>query len=235
MDETRIDRTEPEGSPPPGHALPGGPDAMLPAPRGEPAPVEVARPRPALPEDPDTARLEIVETRARMSETIDQIEEQLLRKKMRLQEQMDVRGQLRERLSPVRERIDRQPLAAIGAVFATGLLLGLLTGGDDDDDLRLPEARERHHHDRMLLLERENELLEEEVRVLRARLDEETDAPWGGLFGLFRGRRRAPRRTEYVVEIEEEDIPGDTYHPSASYDQYAATQRGRVPGDPLQG
>lgn len=72
--------------------------------------------------DPDMARAEIEMTRARMSETIDEIEDALVRRKEQIQDRLDV-------LSPVRER----PLPAAGIVFGAGLLLGLLTGGDDDD------------------------------------------------------------------------------------------------------
>lgn len=74
-------------------------------------------------DDPQVVRAEIEQTRARMSETIDDIEEVLARKKEQIQDRLDV-------LSPVREN----PWPAVGIVFGTGLLLGLLTGGGDDDD-----------------------------------------------------------------------------------------------------
>lgn len=72
--------------------------------------------------DPQMARAEIEMTRARMSETIDEIEDALVRRKEQIQDRLDV-------LSPVRD----QPLPAAGIAFGAGLLLGLLTGGDDDD------------------------------------------------------------------------------------------------------
>lgn len=75
-------------------------------------------------DDPDAARAEIAHTRARMSGTIDEIEDALLRRKERMQHRLDP-------FSTVRER----PLQAAGIVFGAGLVLGLLTGGDDDDDL----------------------------------------------------------------------------------------------------
>jgi ElaB/YqjD/DUF883 family membrane-anchored ribosome-binding protein len=85
------------------------------------------------------ARSEIERTRARMSETIDEIENVLLRKKARLQQRMDV-------MAPVRERPIQSAAAALGA----GLLLGLITGGDGREDglsdrerERLQEAEER--------------------------------------------------------------------------------------------
>jgi hypothetical protein len=74
-------------------------------------------------DDPEYARAQIANTRARMSETIDEIEDVLLRRKERIQNRLDP-------FSVVRER----PFQAAGAVFGAGLVLGLLTGGDDDDD-----------------------------------------------------------------------------------------------------
>lgn len=111
-----------------GHALPGGPemsgaavtdsDHLLPA-RATPSAVGQV----AATDDPDVARAEIEQTRARMSSTIDTIEEVLLRKKEQIQERLDV-------MAPVRQN----PLPAAGVVFGAGLLLGLLTGGGDDHD-----------------------------------------------------------------------------------------------------
>lgn len=121
----------------------------------EPVPVTRAD---AGPEDPQEVRAEIEQTRARMSDTIDEIEEVLLRKKERIQDRLDV-------LAPVRER----PLATVGVVFGVGLALGLLTGGDDEEEQRwegdgradLWETRAR----RLLRIAREQE---EELDRLRA-------------------------------------------------------------------
>lgn len=74
-------------------------------------------------DDPEQARAEIAMTRARMSETIDEIEDALLRRKERIQDRLDI-------FSTVRER----PLPAAGIAFGAGLVLGLLTGGSDDED-----------------------------------------------------------------------------------------------------
>lgn len=79
---------------------------------------EMAAARTAGTDDPGMARAEIEQTRARMSSTIDTIEEVLLRKKEQIQERLDV-------MAPVREH----PLEAAAAVFGAGLVLGLLTGG----------------------------------------------------------------------------------------------------------
>ncbi len=70
------------------------------------------------PRDSGAARDEIERTRARMSETIDEIEEALLRKKADLRERFDVGARLREK-----------PLAVVGVALGAGLILGLLTGG----------------------------------------------------------------------------------------------------------
>lgn len=133
-----------------------------------------------LPNDPDAVRGEIETTRARMSETIDEIEEQLLRKKEEIRDRLDV-------LSVVRER----PLQVLGGVFGAGLLLGLITGGDDDEE---DEAREyyrarfdvngaeradtwEHRARRLLSIAQEQEAELERLRMRRSDLDSraETD------------------------------------------------------------
>jgi len=81
------------------------------------------RPEGLTTDDPELARAEIAQTRARMSETIDEIEDALLRRKERIQNRMDL-------LAPVRER----PLQAAAVALGAGLLLGLLTGGGDDEE-----------------------------------------------------------------------------------------------------
>jgi hypothetical protein len=84
-------------------------------------------------DDPELARLQIERTRARMSDTIDQIEEALLRKKERIEERMDV-------MAPVRRTARDNPLPVVAGVFLTGLVLGWLTGGEDEDE---PESAVR--------------------------------------------------------------------------------------------
>jgi ElaB/YqjD/DUF883 family membrane-anchored ribosome-binding protein len=85
--------------------------------------------------DPADARRQIEATRARISGTIDDIEESILRKKGRIEEKLDV-------LSAVRER----PVQILGAAFGAGLLLGLITGGGDEDDDEEEETKHRHRH-----------------------------------------------------------------------------------------
>ncbi|HEX6369665.1 MAG TPA: hypothetical protein VF006_12165 [Longimicrobium sp.] len=85
-------------------------------------------------DDPELARLQIEQTRARMSETIGQIEESLLRKKEQVEEKLDV-------MAPVRRKARENPYPVIGGVFLAGLVLGFLTGGDDEDDAPTPAVR----------------------------------------------------------------------------------------------
>lgn len=85
-------------------------------------------------DDPELARLQIEQTRARMSETIDQIEGELLRKKEKIEEKMDV-------LAPARRTARENPLPTVGGIFLVGLVLGWLTGGSDEDDEPEPAVR----------------------------------------------------------------------------------------------
>jgi hypothetical protein len=83
------------------------------------------------PRTSDAARDEIEQTRARMSETIDEIEGVLLRKKENLRSRLDVAARLKD-----------NPLQVAAGAVAAGLLLGLLTGGgrEQGDD---PATRRR--------------------------------------------------------------------------------------------
>lgn len=83
-----------------------------------PAPAPAVQRPPRFPDDPDAARAEIAATRARMSETIDEIEDVLIRKKEEIRDRLDV-------MDPVRE----QPLRSLAMVFGAALVLGFLTGG----------------------------------------------------------------------------------------------------------
>jgi hypothetical protein len=152
------------------HSVAGGPD-------GSEGPVVI------------DAKEEIQATRARISDTIDEIEGKILQKKERIEQRLDV-------LAPVRDR----PLRVLGAVFGAGLALGLLTGGGRDDEERddgdgeerggasdpaeLWEGRAR----RLLRIAREQE---EEIEALRERL----------------GRRVASVARE---EEQEDEVEGDS-------------------------
>lgn len=82
-------------------------------------------------DDPEAVRSEIEQTRARMSETIDEIEDALLRKKENIQDRLNV-------FSPVQNN----PLPSVGIAFGAGLIVGYLTGEGDDDE----EYHSHHHH-----------------------------------------------------------------------------------------
>lgn len=112
-----------------------------------------ARPAPGLPEDPDAARAEIERTRARMSETIDEIEDVLYRKKVEVQERLDV-------TAPVRE----DPVKTLSILFGAALLLGWLTGGGG--------GKKRHKEDQQLRLR----LAELEASQARGESSDEDDA-----------------------------------------------------------
>lgn len=85
-------------------------------------------------DDPELARLQIEQTRARMSDTIGQIEDTLLRKKERIEEKMDV-------MAPVRRKARENPYPIIGGVFLAGLILGWLTGEGDEEEEATPAVR----------------------------------------------------------------------------------------------
>lgn len=134
-DQIRGPSREPSGSA-------EAPAAIQPEPTGAArrTPVDTDTPQ-GMPryEDPEQARHEIEATRARMSETIDEIEESLIRKRERIQNRMDI-------MAPVRE----SPWQAMGIALGAGLLLGFLTGGGDGDD---EEVRRAPRRDRDRLVE----------------------------------------------------------------------------------
>lgn len=106
--------------------------------RGQPAAdaPPAPRPPPARPEDPASARAEIEATRARMSETIDEIEDVLLRKKEEVRDRLDVMATVRER-----------PLQTLGMIFGAALVLGFLTGGGGKKTELAPVALEEEDED----------------------------------------------------------------------------------------
>jgi ElaB/YqjD/DUF883 family membrane-anchored ribosome-binding protein len=137
-----------------------------------------------MPGDPGAAREEIQATRARISETIDEIEGALLQKKERIEDRLDV-------MAPVRE----QPMRTLGIVFGAGLLLGFLTGGDDEeedeDDDEEHEEHERvsasaderaelweHRARRLLRIAREQE---DEIESLRRRRARKLRSRWANV------------------------------------------------------
>jgi ElaB/YqjD/DUF883 family membrane-anchored ribosome-binding protein len=121
------------------------------------------------PETPEAARAEIERTRERISGTLDEIEVAILRKKQRLQEQVDVRARIRER-----------PMEAAGVVLGLGLLIGFLTGGGEKkarENLKAGEEVDRAAERAAIWEARARRLLtiargqEEEIDELEAALD----------------------------------------------------------------
>src|SRR5688572_6775896 len=111
--------------------------------------------------DAAAARAEIDRTRARMSQTIDEIEENLVRKKEVLRERLDLAA-----------RVRAKPLHAAGIAIGGGLILGLLFGPrkrakvpEEDERAALWESRAR----RLLSVTR---ALEEEIQELESALED---------------------------------------------------------------
>jgi ElaB/YqjD/DUF883 family membrane-anchored ribosome-binding protein len=73
------------------------------------------------------ARDAIERSRARISSTLDQIEDRIVEKKHELREKVDI-------VRPVRERIRLRPLAAVAVAVGIGAILGSLGGGSADDE-----------------------------------------------------------------------------------------------------
>lgn len=74
------------------------------------------------PRDVAEARAAVASSRARISATMDELEDKIVDTKAQLQDRLDV-------VRPVRRFIGAAPLIAIGAAAGAGLLLGLATGG----------------------------------------------------------------------------------------------------------
>lgn len=136
-------------------------------------------------EAPEDARADIEATRARMSETINEIEGVLVRKKEEIQNRFDL-------TAPVREN----PWPSMGIALGAGLVLGLLTGGDDDDDedengTRPPRYSTYGGTD----WERRTEVLEERTRRLLAIARDQEDE-----IRRLRGKKKKRRDDESFSE-----------------------------------
>src|SRR5688572_3547763 len=75
--------------------------------------------------DPALLRAELAQTRARMSETIDEIEDVIVEKK---EEVIALAKGIRQRLDPF-YKARQKPLPAVAVVFAAGLVVGIFTKG----------------------------------------------------------------------------------------------------------
>jgi ElaB/YqjD/DUF883 family membrane-anchored ribosome-binding protein len=159
--------------------------------------------RPTIaPDDPEAARAEIEATRARMSETIDEIEDVLLAKKEKIRDQFDV-------LAPVREN----PVKTLGMLFGAALVLGLLTGGGgtkrsrhEDEDVLLRMERddeededEEEEDEAALAWQRAEEWEDRAHRLLRIAKVQEDELE------IHRARRGPPRRQLWAGRADHED------------------------------
>ena len=91
------------------------------------------------PRSVDDAREAIVQTRERISATLDAIETRIDETKQQIRSRADV-------LRPVREQIGAAPWRALAIGAGAGLVLGLLTGGSDPDDQAEPPTRRARRH-----------------------------------------------------------------------------------------
>ncbi|HYJ79799.1 MAG TPA: DUF3618 domain-containing protein [Longimicrobiaceae bacterium] len=153
------------------------PDHLLPEHAGQGMPPSL------LASDPHAVRTEIEQTRARMSRTIDELEEALIRKKERLEQRLDV-------AAPVRERVRSAPLLYAGGVFAAALAAGWLSAedeagpapaasppeGDAGELPRRSKLKRGRWEKRARRLAETCERQEEEILALRARLGAGADA-----------------------------------------------------------
>ena len=73
------------------------------------------------------ARAAVVDSRARISATLDELEERIVDKKEALRERLDL-------ARPARAFIRAAPLLAVAAATGAGLLFGLITGGRGGSD-----------------------------------------------------------------------------------------------------
>jgi len=107
------------------------PERQAPARRGGDSAPERSRPEAARPDrqapaesprDVAEARAAVEMSRARISATIDELEERIVDKKEELRDRLDV-------VRPVRALVAAAPLVALGIAAGTGLLLGLASRG----------------------------------------------------------------------------------------------------------
>lgn len=83
----------------------------------------------------EQARSEVARSRARISETLDQLEERLADKQQALREKLDVKKR-------VNDVVDRRPLGAVAAAAGVGFLLGLIGGRGGSDHVMDEDERE---------------------------------------------------------------------------------------------
>ncbi|MDR0786970.1 MAG: hypothetical protein LBG44_03795 [Gemmatimonadota bacterium] len=100
----------------------------------------------------EAAREEIERTRARMSDTIEEIEAHLLRKKEEIRDRLDIASRIRE-----------DPIRAAAIAIGAGVLVGFLTGGGGRAKRRFKQEKELRRRE-----EESAELWERRARKLLA-------------------------------------------------------------------
>jgi hypothetical protein len=100
------------------------------------------------PQSSEAARREVERTRARISETMEEIEESFNLKKEAIRDQLDVASRIRE-----------EPLKAAAIALGAGLLLGIITGGNGGAKRAAKKERRRQEERRVLWERRARKLL----------------------------------------------------------------------------
>jgi ElaB/YqjD/DUF883 family membrane-anchored ribosome-binding protein len=152
-------------------------------------------------------RDDIEMTRQRMSGTLDEIENIILRKKEKLEE---AKAQIQRKLD-VGARIREKPLTAAGAVLGAGLLLGLLTGGPSRKSVRAARRRSAKWEKRARRLLEIARSQEQEIEDLRVRgihadlsdLDEDLLPDEDDDYSFLRGDELYPLDPEFDDETIE--------------------------------
>lgn len=104
-------------------------------------------------------------TRQRMSGTLDQIEDIILRKKEKLEE---TKSQIQRQLD-IGARVREKPLTAAGIVLGAGVVLGFLTGGPGRKSVRAARRRSAKWEKRARRLLEIARSQEQELEDLRVR------------------------------------------------------------------
>lgn len=138
---------------------------------------------------PEAMREEINRTRARMSQTIDEIEDVLVREKEKVREQVDVGAKVR-----------RDPVRSLAMAAGAGLVLGFLTGGKKKS--RTPDRVWEERTRRILDITREQEDEIEDLQGALRDVEKEAEAVLAGVEPEAEESLRE-RVSEYIEELED--------------------------------
>jgi hypothetical protein len=86
--------------------------------------------RRAEPRTVEEARRAVQASRARMSDTLDEIEQRLVSKKQQIENRMDV-------LRPIKKRVRARPWPALAVAFGVGVLLWKMRA-DEEEEIEEP-------------------------------------------------------------------------------------------------